>query len=78
MENEFIRKLAEALELEENKISTSDKFKEYEEWDSLAVLSVLAMINEEFDITIPRQDFEKLETVKDIYNYIIEKRGRNG
>lgn len=71
MKNEFIKRFAEAIERDENKVRMSDKFREYEQWDSLAVLSLMAMINEEFDITIPRFEFEELETVEDIYKYII-------
>ena len=47
----FIELIKETIEIEED-IKFIDKFREYEEWDSLAVLSMLAMINEEFDIDV--------------------------
>jgi len=47
-----------------------DNFREYPEWDSLSVLTVLAMINEEFDITIPRQEFDKLITIQQLFDFI--------
>jgi acyl carrier protein len=31
------------------------------------------MINEEYDITIPRNDFDKLKTIQDLYAYIMQK-----
>lgn len=67
MEN-FINLFKETLEIEEMDISDETIFRDLEEWDSLAVLSVLAMINEEYDITIPRKNFEKVNTIGELYN----------
>lgn len=74
MEKEFIEKLKEALEIEDRELSLTDKFREYPEWDSLAFLSVIAMIDEEYDVIIEGRDFKKLETVGDIVNAINERR----
>lgn len=74
MEKEFIEKLKEALEIEDRELSLTDKFREYPEWDSLAFLSVIAMIDEEYDVIIEGKDFKKLETVGDIVNAINERR----
>lgn len=73
-EKEFIEKLKEALEIEDRELSLTDKFREYPEWDSLAFLSVIAMIDEEYDVIIEGKDFKKLETVGDIVNAINERR----
>lgn len=70
--NEFIEKLAVALEKELDIIQPDHRFRDYEEWDSLAVLGVLAMINEYYDVTIPRIEFEKLQTVSDLYTKVME------
>lgn len=70
MEKEFLKKLKEALEIEDRELSLTDKFREYPEWDSLAFLSVIAMIDEEYDVIIEGKDFKKLETVGDIVNAI--------
>lgn len=78
MKETFLHLLEDALERDENNVKMEDKFRDYEEWDSLAVLSMLAAINDEYDTTIPRADFDKLETVQDIYDYIIKDRGKNG
>ena len=74
MEKEFLEKLKEALEIEDRELSINDKFREYPEWDSLAFLSVIAMIDEEYDVIIEGKDFRKLETVSDIINAINERR----
>lgn len=68
----FIDLFTEALEREDS-VSITDKFREYEEWDSLAVLSIIAMIKQNYDITIPRQEFDQLVTLADMYGYISSK-----
>ncbi|MDD3534877.1 MAG: phosphopantetheine-binding protein [Candidatus Cloacimonetes bacterium] len=67
----FIDLLAEAIEKEDS-IVPEDSFRNYEEWDSLAALALLAMINDKYDITIPRVDFDALNTIEDLYNKIME------
>ena len=74
MDNEkFINKFKEALEIENKEISVSDKFRDFEEWDSLAFLSIIAMIDEEYDVIIKGDEFKTLETIEDIINSIASK-----
>jgi len=65
---QFLEQLVEVLERED--IDPEDEFRDYEEWDSLAFLSIIAMIDDNYDMVIPGQEFEKLNKVIDIYNYI--------
>ena len=55
---------------ERDSIKPDDEFRNYEEWDSLAYLSIIAMIDENYDIVITGDEFEKLNKIQDIYNYI--------
>ena len=73
MKERFLNLFEEALDKDENSVKMEDAFRSYEEWDSLAVLSVVAMLDEEYDINIPQKDFTELQTVKDIYDYIISE-----
>ena len=67
----FIEKFAEALEIETTDVlSTETIFRELEEWDSLAYLSVIAMMDEEFEIQIENVEVKQLKTLGDIMNYI--------
>lgn len=70
--NEFIEKFAEAIEREES-IEMKDEFRNYEEWNSIAYLSVIAMMDEEYDTQIEEADFKKLITVQDLYNACTNK-----
>ena len=68
----FIELFAEALE-REDEIKMEDEFRSYDEWSSIAYLSVIAMMDEEYDIQIEQADFKKLRTVQDLYNACINK-----
>jgi acyl carrier protein len=67
---EFINNLAELLERNIQSVNPDDRFREYEEWDSLALLGLGAMIDENYSIVIPRKEFEQIVTVKEIYDFI--------
>ena len=67
---DFIEKFAEAIEADAEKLSEDTKFRSLEEWSSLAVLSVIAMLDDEYDILIEGGDFRQLETIKDIIRFI--------
>ena len=71
MQQQFIVLIAEALEKERDEMSLTDRFREYEEWDSLALLSVIAAIKHNYDITIPRKEFDNLFTMADLFQYIM-------
>ena len=73
MEQKFINLFIETVGVEGREIFMSDEFREFEEWDSLALLSVIAMIDEEYDLIIESNDFQNLKTVGDIYNYLTSK-----
>ena len=66
----FISLISDALEKNSEQIDKEDEFRNYEEWDSLAVLSLIAMIKQNYNITIPRKDFDELNTVSDLFEYI--------
>ena len=59
MKQKFIDQFRETLEIEDRTISESDNFRDYDEWDSLTLLSVIAMIDEEFGVIIESNDFKK-------------------
>jgi acyl carrier protein len=74
--DKFLNLVADILNREENSISFQDDFREYNEWDSLAALSFLAMINEEYDVIISRRDFDDMITLEQIYQYVENQRGK--
>ncbi len=64
---EFIEKLKEVLEIEDREVNASDFFRDYDEWDSLAYLSVIAFFDEEYEIQMEESEFKTLKTIEDLY-----------
>ena len=67
---EFIEKFSEALFAEESSLSISTVFRTLDEWSSVSYLSVIAMLDEEYDIQIENCDFKNLIIIGDIISYI--------
>lgn len=71
MEKEFLQAFREAFELEEDfMIVMNDEFRDYDNWDSLTKLSLIAAMDESFEIIIEEKDFVKLVSVQDLYDFI--------
>ena len=70
--DKFIEKFAEAIE-REGEIKMEDEFRTYEEWSSIVYLSIIAMMDEEYDVQIEQADFQKLKTVQDLYDACTKK-----
>lgn len=63
----FIELFAEALE-REGEIKMEDNFRDYDEWSSIAYLSVIAFMDEMYNTQIEEEEFKQLKTVQDLYN----------
>lgn len=53
-----------------SEIKAETVFKELDEWSSLIALSVIAMVDEEYDITIKGDDIRNSNTVEDLFNAV--------
>ena len=72
--NEFVELFAEQFdETDASEIQASTVFHDLEEYSSLIALSIIAMIDEEFDVTIKGDDMRASVTVEDLYNTVVEK-----
>lgn len=68
----FLELFAEALE-REDAIKMEDEFRNYDEWSSIAYLSVIAMMDEEYDVQIEESEFKKLRTVQAVFDACTNK-----
>lgn len=75
MENNFLELLKVTLEIENRELTVNDEFRTYPEWDSLALLSVIAMIDDEYDVIIEGNDFAKINTVSELIEAINQAKG---
>jgi acyl carrier protein len=57
-------------ETDPDTIHANTCFKELDEWSSLLALSVIAMIDEEYDVEFRGDDIRGSKTVEDLYNRV--------
>ena len=70
-EIEFLELLADVLEIEPEDISLLTDYRtEIEDWDSLKGFMIITTIEENFEILISVEDFEAMNTIGDLYNYV--------
>ncbi len=65
--------IAEQLGIEVEQIKPESKFVDDLGADSLDVVELIMAFEEAFDIEIPDEDAEKIQTVKDVIDYIQSK-----
>lgn len=69
--NEFVAHFAEQFEeTNANEFGPETKFRELDEWSSLIALSVIAMVDEEYDVTLKGDDVRNSSTIEDLYNIV--------
>ena len=67
----FIEKFAEAIEMESVEgLKEGTRFRDLDEWNSLAALSVIAMFDEEYDKELKVPDFKQANTIGDLINLL--------
>lgn len=72
--DEFVELFAEQFdETDASEIQASTEFHELDEWSSLIALSLIAMVDEEFEVTLKGDDVKSAVTVEDLYNKVIAK-----
>jgi acyl carrier protein len=67
---EFIEKFADAIDADASNLTAGTEFRTLEEWDSLAYISIIAMMDEEYDIQIEMAQFKQLKTIGSVAEYI--------
>lgn len=68
---EFVARFAqEFAEVEPGKITSETVFRDLDEWSSMQALIIIAMIDEEFGVTLSAEDMRNSKTVGDIYTIV--------
>ena len=68
---EFYQRLAEILDVEE--VKPEDTLKDFEGWDSLAVLSVLAMADSKYGVAIKADEIRSVITAENLASLVESK-----
>lgn len=67
---ELLEKLADILEVEE--VDVNMKFTDYEEWDSLCGLSVIAMLDSDYNMSMKNKEILEFASIGDFCKAVIK------
>lgn len=71
---EFVENFADQFDdTDASEITATTVFKDLEEWSSLIALSIIAMVDEEYDVTLKGNDITGANTVEDLFNIVKAK-----
>lgn len=67
----FIENFASQFDETDLSVFTADtEFKQLDEWSSLMALSIIAMIDEEYDVQVKGEDIRAAKTIADLFNVV--------
>ena len=70
----FYEKIAEILEVDT--VNASDVLADFEEWDSLSVLSTIAMIGTDYGVNLVAGDLRRVSTAEALRDLVAARRGK--
>lgn len=71
---DFIANFADQFdEIDVEKLTAETNFRELDEWSSIVALSVMAMIDDEYDIQIKAEEMRQSQTLQQLYDIVSSK-----
>lgn len=71
---EFIENFADQFEeTEREAFAAETEYRNLDEWSSLIALSVLAMIDEEYDVQLKGEEMRGTKTIKELFDLVVSK-----
>jgi len=71
---DFILKIeAEFEDLVPHKLKPESNFREMFEWNSVNALTMIAMVDCEYDVILGVEDFQKSKTIQDLFDIVASK-----
>ena len=71
---EFVSNFSSQFEeTKESVFSAETRFRELDEWSSLIALSILAMIDEEYDIQLSPAEMRTTNTIQELFDLVCSK-----
>jgi acyl carrier protein len=72
---EFIENFAAQFDETDPEIITAEtKFKDLDEWSSLTALSIIAMVDDEYDVIIKGRDITNSDTIQELFDVVVKRR----
>lgn len=70
----FVENFADQFDDTEASVFTpATNFKDLEEWSSLMALSIIAMVDDEYDVVLKGDDIRNAATIEDLFNVVKER-----
>ena len=69
---ELVEKLADILEVEN--LDITKKFTDYDEWDSLAGLSILAMLDSDYNTTMSGKEVAAFDSIEAFCKEVLSRK----
>ena len=76
MDKDFIALVNKSLEIGKDTVVMDEQLQNNPRFDSLGVLMVLLMLEEEYGVIISSEDFQKFKTLEDLYSYTMTHRSK--
>ena len=72
---DFLKNFASQFdETDASLFTPSTVFKDLDEWSSLIALSIIAMVDEEYDVRLKGDDIKTAKTIEDLYVLVKNKK----
>ena len=72
--NEFIQNFAnQSDETDASEFQATTEFRQLDEWSSLMALSIIAMVDEEYNVQLKGDDIVKSQTIDDLFRIVSSK-----
>lgn len=72
--NDFVANFADQFEnIEASELNAETNFRQLDEWSSLVALSVLAMIDEEYDVQLKGEEMRATNTIQELFDLVTSK-----
>ena len=69
--NEFVQNFAAQFdETDAELFSMETKFRDIEEWSSFTALSLIAMVDEDYNVKLKGDDIRNSKTIQEIFNIV--------
>lgn len=73
--DEFLKRIAQILEVEE--VKEGDDLKAFPQWDSLSVLSVIAMLDAQYGLNLRAADLASVKSAGELWHSVQARKGSN-
>ena len=68
---DFLEQMAEIMEVDT--VNPSDELTSFEAWDSLTTLSIIALADDDFQVSLTNAEIKKKKTIEGLHQLILSK-----